>query len=314
MLRAFVEQISTPAAPLRGESTESGAGEKKQDSDVLLQHVLEANLWLQEYEKDLTGFLAQTAHDLGAPLVRMSGYCGLLLDRRMGPLNSEQFNTLEKMQRSAKRMTWLTDGMMQISMGRDLSFAHRMKSGDIRELILQALNEVKPAADAKQVKLDADVTPPAEPLKFELRQIEHVVVNLLDQACRLSSRGGSVHIRAFPTFWDWRSVNVRESHSNERRSIDVQRSNAYRVEVQETSPCADNRDTGRGVPTSGSSAGKGSFREGIGIAICRHVMSAHNGQVFTGNSEQGTILGFVLPFEQGKARQPAPLPKVRTAG
>src|SRR5437762_6648757 len=106
LLKGFLEQILAPAAKTTSEVPEE-AGRIKSDRDVLLQHVLEANLWLQEYEQDRTGFLARTAHDLRAPLVAMSGYCGLLLDRRLGPLNPEQLKALEKMHNSARRMTWL---------------------------------------------------------------------------------------------------------------------------------------------------------------------------------------------------------------
>src|SRR5438045_3815271 len=50
MLRAFVEQTLAPVAQPGGEAAEQTANEKKANSDLLLQHALEANLWLQEYE------------------------------------------------------------------------------------------------------------------------------------------------------------------------------------------------------------------------------------------------------------------------
>src|SRR5437773_5474935 len=51
LLQAFVEQILGPAALSAGEATEQATG-LRHDRDVLLHHVLEANLWLQEFEQD----------------------------------------------------------------------------------------------------------------------------------------------------------------------------------------------------------------------------------------------------------------------
>ncbi|MBK5291003.1 MAG: HAMP domain-containing histidine kinase, partial [Acidobacteriia bacterium] len=207
----------------------------KLERDVLLQHLLEANLSLQEYEQDRTGFLAQTAHEFRAPLVGISGYCGLLSDLQLGPLNPEQLNALEKMQRSAKRLTRLANAMLQISMGRELEFEPTMQLGDIQELIQQAIGEVRPVADSKRLKLLTNVTPPPEPLLFESSQIEQVLVNLLDNACRLTPCGGSIDVKAFPTFWDRRSAHVTEVPAGkEQRSTNIQRPNAYLVEVHNT--------------------------------------------------------------------------------
>ncbi len=119
LLRAILEQM-IPSVALSGRDATSGTTDRiRDDRDVLLQHLLEANLTLQQDEQDRFNFLTRTAHDLRAPLGAMLGYCGLLLDRRLGPLNPEQLSALEKMLHSTKRMTRLTNGILQIGLGRE---------------------------------------------------------------------------------------------------------------------------------------------------------------------------------------------------
>jgi signal transduction histidine kinase len=71
------------------------------ERDEMLQHLLYANLRLQEYDQDRTNFLAHSVHDLRAPLTAVHGYCSLLLDGQAGPLAPEQSKILERMERSS---------------------------------------------------------------------------------------------------------------------------------------------------------------------------------------------------------------------
>jgi signal transduction histidine kinase len=211
LLQAILEQMIPSVALSARDATSETTDRIRDDRDVLLQHLLEANLTMQQDEQDRFTFLARTAHDLRAPLGAILGYCGLLLDRRLGPLNPEQLSALEKMQHSAKRMTRLTNGMQQIGLGRESSFAPMMKFGDIQDCIQLAIGEITPLAESKRLKLHVDVTPPPEQLLLEREKIEQVLVSLLDNASRVTPSGGDVHVKAFPTFWNWRSTHVTEA-------------------------------------------------------------------------------------------------------
>jgi signal transduction histidine kinase len=316
LLQESLQQMLPEVSP-RSSTMESdpNANRLMHERDQLLQHLLEANLKLQEYEQERSDFLARTAHELRAPLVAMSGYCGMLLDQQFGSLNPDQQNALEKMQHSARRMTRLANGMLQISMGRDLEFEASMKVGDIQKLIDQVIAEVKPIADSKRLQLQKDVTLPPQPLLYEPWQIEQVLVNLLDNACRLTPRGGVIQVRAFPTFWDWRSSNVTEpSFTEERRSTDIRKPNAYRVEVRDSGSgfhelrAGVSRDSriSSSTPTSG-----GPVRAGLGLAICRQIIAAHKGRVITESGPHGATLSFLLPFVQKKAVRPIPVGTTR---
>jgi len=301
------------SSDLAAEAVDPTADRMRLERDTLLQHLLEANLALQEYEQDRTGFLARAAHEFRAPLVAISGYCGLLLDRQLGPLNPDQVTALEKMQHSVKRMTRLANGMLQISMGSELESEPILKLGDMHALIQQAMGEVRPVAESKQLTLHADVTPPKEQLWFEPWQIEQVLVNLLDNACRLTPRGGKVEVRAFPVFWDWRSAHVSEAPvSEERRSTQLRKPNAYRVEVHDTGPGIRHENPSDREPPNGRRQ-NGSICSGLGLAICRQIISAHKGQMLIDSAPQGAIFSFVLPLARRQVNRPVAEFKTRTA-
>src|SRR5437879_7659489 len=59
LLQGFLGQILVPSAGIGGEANQE-TRRVKSDRDILLQNVLEANLWLQEFEQDRNGFLART--------------------------------------------------------------------------------------------------------------------------------------------------------------------------------------------------------------------------------------------------------------
>src|SRR5262249_48193492 len=113
-------------------------------------------------------------------------------------------------QNSANRMTRLISGMLQISLGGALSFEPVMKFGDICTHVQRTVNEVAPIAEAKGLNLVLDVTAPPEPLLFEFCQMEQLLANLLDNACRLTPRGGRITVKGFPAFWERRLPHVTE--------------------------------------------------------------------------------------------------------
>ena len=246
-------------------------------------------------------FWLESAHDLRAPLVAISGYCGMLVDRQLGPLNEGQFTALQKMQHSVRRMTRLANGMLQINIRGALESAPAVRLETSKALIQRGIDEVKPIVEAKKLNLKVEFAPPPEPLQFEPWQIEQVLVNLLDNACRATRRGGSIRVKAFPTFWDRRAAHVTEAPSSgERRSTHIQKPNAYRVEVHNTVQGLHNGDVSAREESKENSIRDHSVRAGLGLAICHEIISAHKGFVSHDIGPHGASFGFLLPLTAQK--------------
>lgn len=282
---------------------ELGGVKAPERSAELLQCLLHTSLELQRAHARQMHFLARGLHDLRAPLTAIEGYSGLLLAERFGPLTASQRENVQRMQQSIARLSRLTTDIFRLSLGERGEEPPDLQPGDIEPCIQQVLDEMMPLADAKQIRLAADVAAPAEALCFDEAQIHSVLTNLLENACRFTPRNGSIEVRGYSVFWERRHPEVRETRQHERRLGQSQPPNAYRVDI---------RDCGPGVPAAhlnsifepytsyaGSQDRAGS---GLGLAICRMVIGAHHGRIFVESGEGGAVFSLLLPFAEPLAR------------
>ena len=282
-------------------ATSSAPGSLRASRDEILQSLLHANLRLQEYDQQRTNFIARAVHDFRAPLTALSGFCGLLGSGELGPLSEQQREALQRMEHSTKRIARMATAMFDLSIGLRTNSKPNLLEGDIQERIKQALHEALPLAREKEISLQAvDMVPPSTPLYFEASQIEQVLVNLLDNACKFTPRRGSVEVRAYPYFWERRFL-ANGTVAVDRRIARHEAPNTYRIDIA---------DTGPGVPRdlqasifeeyttySGPQDRSGG---GLGLAICRHIMTRHQGHVWVESDQNGAVFSFVLPFRRSQ--------------
>lgn len=296
-LRAFLEQACMrfrQSSVPQGDSIET----LRADRDELLQCVIQANLKLQEYDQDRTNFLARAIHDFRAPLTALTGYCGLLLGEQLGPLTPDQREVLQRMQHSCKRLSRMANAMFQLSIWQRIEQKPNLQKNDIRDSIEQALHETLPFIEEKRINVSLDIIPPHEALVFEKVQVEQVLVNLLDNACKFTPRSGSIEIRGYPYFWERRRSNATD-RPIDRRVTHLRQPNSFRVDI---------RDSGPGIPQGQldwifeeyTCYGGGQDRSGggLGLAICKMILSRHHGRVWAETTSAGAIFSFVLPLHR----------------
>ncbi len=204
------------------------------------------------------------------------------------------------MEHSAKRISRMASAMFDLSIGAKVDRKPDLREGDIHERIKQAMHEILPLAREKQISLKADdVACSGQPLYFESSQIEQVLLNLLDNACKFTHRNGAIEVRGYPYFWERRFL-VAGSAPSERRAGSVRSPNCYRIDI---------RDTGPGIPPdrlshifeeyTSYSGPQDRSGGGLGLAICRLILSRHEGHIWADSYENGTIFSFVLPYRLG---------------
>jgi signal transduction histidine kinase len=283
------------------------------DRNDILQCLMQANLKLQEYDHDRTKFLARAIHDFRAPLTAISGYCSLLLGNDVGTLTEEQCDVIERMHRSAKKLSRMASAMFQLSIAPRTEAVIDLQRGDIRESIDHAMHEIMPVAEDKRLTVSAKTMRCPEPLHFDAMKIEQVVLNLLDNACKFAPRGGTIEIRGYPYVWEDHASDSdgaemsadREPKSISNSSVDAMaadwqhKANSYRLDI---------RDTGPGIPPAHlpkifeeyTSYGGGADRSGggLGLAICRMILNQHKGRIWAESAHTGAVFSFVLPFHR----------------
>ena len=274
----------------------SAATSLKEDRDDLLQCLIQTSLRLQNYDHERTAFLARAVHDFRAPLTAVNGYCGLLLGEHLGSLNETQKEVLQRMQHSARRLSRMASAMFELSVGRNVKRRPHLAPNDIREAFDQALHEIMTFADEKRISITTDMAPCDSPLFFEAGQIEQVLVNILDNACKFTPRTGAIEVFGYPYFWERRSARSAMRPAAERRHGNHSDSNSYRIDIQ---------DSGAPIPSEhlprifeeytsydGASDRSGG---GLGLAIARMIMTQHEGQVWAENTAFGPRFSLVLP-------------------
>ena len=273
------------------------ASHLRADRDEILQCLIQANLKLQEFDQDRTNFLARALHDFRAPLTAIHGYCGLLLNEVSGPLNDEQREVLRRMQHSSLRLSRMASAMFELSIGRHVQTTPRLIEGDLRECMEQALHEVGPLVDSKQISVTVDLHPEAPALCFEPGLMEQVLVNLLDNACKFTPKAGRIGIQGYPYFWERRLSRDGTPLSAERRRRSSSAANAYRVDIFDSGPVIPSEYM-ENIFEEYTSYSGGDDRSGggLGLAICRLIIHQHEGRIWAENRDSGPLFSFLLPL------------------
>ncbi len=268
-------------------ATSDGPGSER---DPLFDMLVNANLRLQEFDQKRTDLLARTMHDCRVPLTALQGYCRLLINQTIGPLTADQTEVVRGMERTAKRLSMLANTLLDLAMGG----LDRVRPGSqevcVESCVRQAVSEIVPLASDKHVQVHFKTQPPAGTVRFNPSQLEQVLVNLMENACKFTPRFGSIEVLGYPVRWDgtasFESLNgLRPQPGNA--------ANAYRVDV---------KDSGRGIMAEHSGEifneyschGDGSG-SGLGLSICRMILESNNGRIWVNSSEKGAVFSFVVP-------------------
>jgi len=220
-------------------------------------------------------FLATISHELRTPLSAILGWARMLRMGQLSPENSAK--ALDTIERNARAQAQLIDDLLDVS--RIITGKLRMdvRPSDPNSFIDAAVEAVKPAAEAKGVRMQKviDTSPiaiPGDPVR-----LQQVVWNLLSNAIKFTPRGGRVQICS-------QRVN---SH------LEIIVSDTGQGISEEFLPHVFDRFRQADQKTSRQHGGMG-----LGLAIVRHLVEMHGGSV-RANSEgegKGATFTVMLPI------------------
>jgi two-component system sensor histidine kinase SenX3 len=218
-------------------------------------------------------FVANVSHELKTPV----GALGLLAETLVDEEDAAVIRRLaSRMQAEAIRVGRIIHDLLDLSRLESEESPEREPAG-VHVVVGQAVEQVRAAAEARQVELDVAEIPRRITVPGDRRQLVSAVYNLLDNAVKYSEPGSSVHLRC-ATNGDWVDLSVQD-HGIGIPSRDYERifERFYRVDR------ARSRDTGG---------------TGLGLAIVRHVATNHGGKVSVA-SREGDGSTFVLRLPAG---------------
>jgi signal transduction histidine kinase/CheY-like chemotaxis protein len=157
----------------------------REEAESLTREAEEANRSKDE-------FLATLSHELRTPLNAMLGWSQLL---RMGNLPDDEFaQGLETIERNARVQAQLVEDLLDLS--RIISGKLRLEVGpvDLPATIEAALDSVRPAAEAKGIRLVPVMDTHAGAIRGDANRLQQVVWNLLSNAIKFTPRDGEVQV------------------------------------------------------------------------------------------------------------------------
>lgn len=215
-------------------------------------------------------FLATVSHELRTPLNAILGYAQLL---RLRPIDAQAAQGLEVIERNARIQAEIIGDLLDMS--RIISGKLRLdvQLVDLPQVIEAALETVRPAAQARDIRLVKTLDTLAGPVSGDANRLQQVVWNLLTNAVKFTPKGGRVHIL-------------------------LSRVNSH-VEIQVS-------DTGSGIAAdflpyvfdkfrqSDASASRKHGGLGLGLALVKSLVEMHGGSVRVSSPGEGQGATFVV--------------------
>jgi signal transduction histidine kinase len=137
-------------------------------------------------------FLSTLSHELRTPLNAIVGWSSLLSSGTIPP--NQVGRAVETIERNARVQARLIDDMLDLSRIEQGKLVLSVGPLELSRIVEAALDAVRPAADAKGVRLQPVLDSNAT-VVGDTDRLQQVVWNLLSNAIKFTPRGGHVHVR-----------------------------------------------------------------------------------------------------------------------
>ncbi|HVT02719.1 MAG TPA: ATP-binding protein [Thermoanaerobaculia bacterium] len=137
-------------------------------------------------------FLATVSHELRTPLTSIIGWIQLLRMERDARLLADGLETIE---RNARAQTRLIEDILDFSRINAGKLRLEVSPTDLVDVMNTAIEVVRPAADAKGVRVESVFDPDAAHVSGDSDRLQQVMWNLLSNAVKFTPRGGRVQLR-----------------------------------------------------------------------------------------------------------------------
>ena len=216
-------------------------------------------------------FLSTVSHELRTPLNAILGWSQILRSNRVDEATMNR--ALETIERNARSQAELINDLLDISRIIIGKIRLNVQMVELLPVIEAAIDTVRPAADAKNIRLQSVLDPAAGPVLGDSERLQQIVWNLLSNAIKFTPKRGRVQVC-------------------------LQRINSH-VEIIVT-------DTGQGISAEFLPYVFDRFRQadssitrsfgglGLGLAIVRQLVELHGGTVHAESPGEGQGATFTV--------------------
>ncbi|MEA4847773.1 MAG: HAMP domain-containing sensor histidine kinase [Clostridiaceae bacterium] len=222
---------------------------------------------LRVYDTQQKRFLQNASHELKTPLMSIQGYAEAIKD---GIVEEKEIHeSLDVIIDESRRLKKIVDEMIYIIKLDNVEETFCFESANIKEIIDQSVKSVKALIDAKGIKLIAEGDCSCEGC-FDKEKLARAVINILSNGIRYSEKEITIN-------WKTHDNHIKILIIDDGKGFQ----NGEEDKIFERFYKGENGGTG------------------IGLAIAKAVISAHNGQIKAYNAvPRGAVFEIILPRMQ----------------
>ena len=279
--KTAIQEIRDVGAALK--SAAEALDRSQAEREDLLRKERQAREAAETADRAKEEFLAVLSHELRTPLNAVYGWARIL---QTTPAQDGELADRAKdaIVRNAHVQVQLIDDLLDLSRITSGKMRFEFKAVDMRAVLQGALDAVRPAADAKGVRIQTTIDPDASTVTGDDGRLQQIVWNLLINAVKFTPRGGHVQL----------ALHRVTAHAQ--------------IVVS---------DTGQGISPevlphvferfrqADSSSTRAHGGLGLGLALVKHLVELHGGTVAADSAGRGQGATFVVTLPASNATVPA---------
>jgi signal transduction histidine kinase len=234
---------------------------------------------LREEERIRSDFISMLSHEIRTPLTSIRESVNLIAEEVMGAINERQRRFLEIASLELERISTLLIHLMQVSRIEVGALKIQLRPLESAALVHGSLHRVLPAAEAKNIKLQAHVADDLPRGMGDQEHLQQVLLNLVGNAIKFSPSGSSVSV----------GVETIPAEGGPFLKFSVT-DGGLGIPPEEQALIFDKYYRASGVRDQVDGVG-------LGLSISKHIIEAHGGKIWVeSRMGQGSTFGFTLPL------------------
>ncbi len=246
----------------------------------LMTSQINSSFKLLETERDkLKRIIADLSHELKTPITALSSFNELLLTGADENKEiREEFLTLSREQ--IDRLRHFTENLLSWSRLDAGVEIQELSKGDIKQPLNRSIQRLRPLANEKGISLFDIITANPAPIMMNERQIEQIFDNLIQNAIKFTSSGGTI------------SVTLEVDQLLKEVKVTVQ-DNGIGIDRNDIPYVFERFYRGKVQPSESSQG------SGLGLAIVKSILELHKGKItLLSERKKGTSFYLVFPIAE----------------
>jgi PAS domain S-box-containing protein len=169
----------------------------------------------QEANRVKDEFLSTLSHELRTPLNAVYGWARILQTRQ---LDRKTAHAVEVIERNAEAQIRMIEDVLDVSRMITGKLTLAMESVDVRAVLRSTLDSVRPALQAKNVRLDVQIPEEGPAVLADPNRLQQVFWNVLSNAVKFTGRGGLVTV-TLRYEDDWAEIQIADTGIGIRRDV-----------------------------------------------------------------------------------------------